>query len=45
LPYYWLEASLPKEELESRPAVKEAWERFQIIAGLSFSQHILKDDF
>ena len=45
LPYYWLEASLPTEELESRPAVKEAWERFQIIAGLSSSQHVLKDDF
>jgi len=45
LPYYWLEASLPKEELESRPAVKEAWERFQIIAGLSSNNPVLNDDF
>jgi hypothetical protein len=35
LPYYWLETVLPDSELESRPAVKEAWERFQILAGLS----------
>lgn len=35
MPYYWLETALPDSELESRPAVKEAWERFQILAGLS----------
>lgn len=35
LPYYWLETVLPDSELESRPVVKEAWERFQILAGLS----------
>jgi len=45
LPYYWLEASLPAEELESRPAVKKAWEQFQIVAGLSNSTKILKDEF
>jgi len=45
LPYYWLEASLPAEELESNPAVKKAWEQFQIVAGLSKSTKILKDDF
>jgi hypothetical protein len=45
LPYYWLETSLPSEELESRPAVKKAWEQFQIVAGLSKSTKILKDDF
>ena len=45
LPYYWLEASLPTEELESNPAVKRAWEQFQIVAGLSKSTKILKDDF
>ena len=32
---YWLEAVLPDTELESRPAVKEAWDKFQVIAGLS----------
>ena len=45
LPYYWLEASLPTAELESRPAVKKAWEQFQIVAGLSKSTKILKDKF
>jgi hypothetical protein len=45
LKYYWLEAVLPTEELESTPAVKRAWEQFQILAGLSKSTKILKDDF
>ena len=45
LPYYWLETSLPADELESRPAVKKAWEQFQIVAGLSKSTKILKDEF
>ena len=35
LPYYWLETVLPDSELDSRPVVKEAWERFQILASLS----------
>ena len=39
------EASLPTAELESRPAVKKAWEQFQIVAGLSNSTKILKDEF
>ena len=43
--YYWLEASLPASELENNPAVKKAWEQFQIVAGLSKSTKILKDDF
>jgi hypothetical protein len=45
MPYYWLEASLPADELERNPAVKKAWEQFQIVAGLSKSTKILKDDF
>ena len=45
MPYYWLEVSLPEEELENNPAVKRAWEQFQILAGLSKSTKILKDDF
>ena len=45
LPYYWLETNLPSEELESNPAVKKAWEQFQIVAGLSKSTKILKDEF
>ena len=45
LPYYWLEASLPAEELESNPAVARAWQQFQIVSGLAKSEKILKDDF
>lgn len=45
LSYYWLELSLPAEELEDNPAVKKAWQQFQIVAGLSKSTPILKDDF
>ncbi len=45
MPYYWLEAALPEEELDSNPAVKKAWEQFQIVAGLSKSTKILKDNF
>lgn len=45
LSYYWLEASLPAEELESNPAVKRAWEQFQVVAGLAKSTKILKDEF
>jgi hypothetical protein len=35
LPYHWLETIVPSEELESRPAVKDAWDQFQIISGLA----------
>ena len=34
-PEFWLEAVLPDSELESRPAVKEAWDKFQMLAGLT----------
>lgn len=34
-PEIWLEAVLPDSELESRPAVKEAWDQFQTLAGLT----------
>ena len=43
--YYWLEASLPDIELESRPAVKKAWENFQIVAGLSSTKKPFHDEF
>ncbi len=45
LPYYWLEAGLPAEEMESNPAVKKAWEQFQIVAGLSKSTKVLDNNF
>jgi hypothetical protein len=34
-PEIWLEAVLPDSELEKRPAVKDAWDQFQTIAGLT----------
>lgn len=34
LPYYWLETVVSNEELESSPAVKDAWDKFQMISGL-----------
>ena len=35
LSYIWLEAVLPESELEKNHAVKNAWDDFQIIAGLA----------
>lgn len=32
---FWLEAVLPSDELDSNPAVKKAWDNFQVVAGLS----------
>ena len=34
LPYYWLETIVSPEELETSPAVKDAWEQFQMVSGL-----------
>lgn len=34
LPYHWLDCVVPVEEMEELPAVKEAWEHYQIVAGL-----------
>jgi len=34
-PEFWLEAVLPDSELQTRPAVKEAWDQFQMLAGLT----------
>ena len=45
MPYYWLEASIPAEEMESNPAVKKAWEQFQIVSGLANPKPMLKDNF
>ncbi len=35
MPYIWLEAVLPNDELENNPAAKMAWDKFQTIAALS----------
>jgi hypothetical protein len=34
LPYYWLETIVSDEELESSPAVKDAWDKFKMVSGL-----------
>jgi len=35
LPYHWLETVVSDEDMQSRPAVKDAWDQFQVISGLS----------
>ena len=34
-PEFWLETVLPSSELERNPAVKAAWNNFQVVAGLT----------
>ena len=34
-PEIWLETVLPDAEMQARPAVKEAWDHFQTLAGLT----------
>jgi hypothetical protein len=34
-PEIWLEAVLPSSELETNPAAKKAWDKFQVVAGLT----------
>ena len=34
-PEYWLETVLVSEEIETNPAVKAAWNNFQVVAGLT----------
>ena len=35
LPFIWLDTILPSEELDKNPGVKAAWNKFQMLAGLS----------
>ena len=35
LPHIWLETVLPSEQLDKNPGVKAAWEKFQMLSGLS----------
>jgi hypothetical protein len=35
LPYHWLETVLANEDLEKSPAIKDAWNQFQVLAGLT----------
>ena len=32
---FWLETCLPSSELARNPAAKDAWDRFQVVAGLT----------
>ncbi len=34
LPYYWLETVVSDSDLENSPAVKDAWDKFQMVSGL-----------
>ena len=34
-PEFWLETILVSEEIETNPAVKAAWNNFQVVAGLT----------
>lgn len=34
MPYYWLDCAVPVDEIEEVPALKEAWEHYQMLAGL-----------
>jgi hypothetical protein len=34
-PEIWLETVLPSSELEKNPAAKDAWDKFQTVAGLT----------
>jgi len=33
MPYYWLDCVVPDDEMN--PTVKEAWDQYQVVAGLS----------
>ena len=33
--YHWLETVLSSEELDANPTVKDAWDKFQMVAGLT----------
>lgn len=35
MPYIWLEAVLPSEELDKNPSLKASWEKFQTLAQLN----------
>jgi len=35
LPYIWLETVLANEDIEKSPSLKDAWNQFQMLAGLT----------
>lgn len=40
LPYIWVETILPSEELDTNPALKMAWDKFQTLAHLTSTELI-----
>lgn len=34
MPYYWLETVVSDSDLEDSPAVRDAWQKFQMVSGL-----------
>jgi hypothetical protein len=34
IPYVWLDCAVPVDDLENLPSVKQAWNHYQMIAGL-----------
>lgn len=45
LPHYWVETTLPTEDIDRNPTVKKAWEQYQILAGLSSTKKQFNDNF
>lgn len=45
LPYYWLETVVSNEEQNDNPALKQAWEHYQLLAGLSTKEKEFNNDF
>lgn len=45
LPHYWVETTLPAEDIDRNPTVKKAWEQYQILAGLSSTKKQFNDNF
>jgi hypothetical protein len=45
LPYYWLDTLPIAQDIDANPAVKKAWEQFQILSGLSRPKPTFDDNF
>lgn len=44
LPYYWLDTFAPEEEIANNPAVRKAWDKYKVLAGLSSEQKTAFND-
>lgn len=43
MPYYWLDAFPQIEDIDKNPALKTAWDHFQVVAGLSGGVRVRKE--